>query len=81
MSDKKTMSVTLKEEFNDQQCMKAMEKIQKMDGVLNTHFLPQGCFGIDHHRLWVDYDSQHDISDKIIKMPEVKKVNPGHNFD
>jgi hypothetical protein len=77
---KKVLSVTLKDEFNARQCFEASARIRGMKGVENAHHLPEGCFGINAHKLFVAHDGTGDVAKEIAKMPEVKSVKPGYNF-
>jgi len=76
-----TYSVSLKDEFDGAACLDARGRIGKVAGVTAMHSVPQGCFGIDFHRLWVDVEPGSSAIDEIRRMPEVKTVKWGLNFD
>lgn len=75
-----TYSISLKDEFDVAACFDARARIGKVAGVTAMRALPQGCFGIDPHRLWVDVEPGSAAVDEIRRMPEVRIVKKGHNF-
>ena len=54
--------------------------MKTLPGVDRAYALPQGCFGIDAHKVWVHHDGTRDIRKQIEQMPEVQSVKPGYNF-
>jgi hypothetical protein len=79
--EKKILSVTLKDEFNARQCFDASARIRGMKGVERAHHLPEGCFGVNSHKLFVAHDGAgEELAKEIAKMPEVKSVRAGYNF-
>jgi hypothetical protein len=81
MADKNRFSVSLKDSFDQAQCLDVRERIATLPGVTNVHFMPQGCFGIDLRRIWVDIAPGSIAAEQILKMAEVKAVKKGLNFD
>lgn len=79
MSDN-NYSISLKRDFDHAACLEARERIAAMRGVSNIRYLPQGCFGIDVHRLWVEIDPASDAPAKISRMDEVRAVAKGYVF-
>jgi len=69
-----TLSVSLKEEFNAEQCLDVSARIRSLKGVLRASFMPLGCFGIDTHRMLVTHDDREDVAAEIARMPEVAAV-------
>lgn len=74
-------SVSLREEFDAAACLDARERIAKIAGVAATFSFPQGCFGIDPHRVWVDIEAGSAAVDELRRLPEVKTVKKGPQFD
>lgn len=73
-------SISLKDEFDHAACLAARERIAAVKGVSNVRYLPQGCFGIDVHRIWVDIEPNSGAAGEISRMPEVRNIASGPNF-
>ena len=81
MPDRNTHSISLKDSFDQAQCLDTRARIAALPGVTNVHFMPEGCFGMDLRRIWADIAPGSAAADEIRKMPEVKAVKKGVNFD
>ena len=76
-----TYSISLKDEFDSAACLDVRQRIAALPGVTNVHFMPEGCFGIDVRRIWADIAPGSSAAKDIRKMPEIKAVKKGVNFD
>ena len=75
-----TYSISLKDEFDTAACLDVRARIGKIPGVTAMRSVPEGCFGIDMYRVWVDVAPGSAAIDEIHRMPEVRMVKKGHDF-
>lgn len=76
-----THSVTLKDTFSHAACLDARRRIEAVKGVSSVSYLPQGCFGIDVYRMWVDIEPGSNAAEEIRKLAEVRAITKGFVFE
>ena len=76
MREDKAAIISLKDEFNQQQCLDTMQRVQATPGVIAASFEPEGCFGLNLHKIFVVTQAGSQAPAKIAALPGVVKFEP-----
>ena len=67
-------SISLRDEFNEEQCLDALTRIRSVPGVTIAGFHAVGCYAQNPHKITVFTEQHSGALDEIKKLSEVKSI-------